>query len=106
MYAAKIRGNVFVRCVLLLFWQVKEVIAVNGGAEGLIDLLGTSTSPELLLEVAWVICHATFSQADLNRLVHLGLIKAVMTQVNSCLQEVSRPHCMHIAMLITFLRHI
>lgn len=72
--------------------MVKEVFAVNGGAEGLIDLLGTSTSPELLLEVAWVICHATFSQADLNRLVHLGLIKAVMTQVNSCLQEVQGSH--------------
>ncbi len=76
---------------LVVCWQVKELFAVHGGAEGLIQLLSGTISHELCLEVAWVLCHATFGQADLNRLVHLGIIKAVMQQVSSCMQEVSRP---------------
>lgn len=70
--------------------QVKEVFAINGAVEGMIELLGASTSTDLVLEVAWALCHASFSQADVNRLVHLGLVKAVMLQVGTCLQAVSK----------------
>ncbi|DBA93760.1 TPA: hypothetical protein ACH3X3_013822 [Trebouxia sp. C0006] len=64
----------------------REVFAVPGAAQGLVQLLNSTTSPELLLEVAWVLCHASFSQADVNRLVHLGLLKAVIRQSSLCLQ--------------------
>ncbi|DBA90595.1 hypothetical protein WJX77_008981 [Trebouxia sp. C0004] len=65
---------------------VREVLAVTGAAQGLVQLLNSTTSPELLLEIAWVLCHASFSQADVNRLVHLGLLKAVIRQSSLCLQ--------------------
>lgn len=65
------------------------MFAVPGAAQGLVQLLNSTTSPELLLEVAWVLCHASFSQADVNRLVHLGLLKAVIRQSSLCLQAVS-----------------
>lgn len=64
---------------------VREVLAVPGAAQGLVQLFNSSTSSELLLEIAWVLCHASFSQADVNRLVHLGLLKAVIRQSSLCL---------------------
>ncbi|KAL3130494.1 hypothetical protein ABBQ38_008311 [Trebouxia sp. C0009 RCD-2024] len=63
---------------------IKEVFAVAGWAEGLIHLLATSSSLELLVETAWVLCHATHSKRDANRLVHLGLIPPAMQQIRAC----------------------
>ena len=65
------------------------MLAVPGAAQGLVQLFNSSTSSELLLEIAWVLCHASFSQADVNRLVHLGLLKAVIRQSSLCLPVVS-----------------
>ena len=74
-----------------LLWslmQIKEVFAVAGGAEGLVRLLGSSSNMDLLVETAWVICHATHSQADANRLVHLGLIQPAVQQIHACVLQV------------------
>ena len=77
-------GDIFM-CLVL---QVKEIFAVNGGAEALIALLSNSKSNELLVEVAWVLSHASFSPVDANRLGHLGLIKVVAQRINGCLKQV------------------
>ena len=73
--------------------QIKEVFAVAGGAEGLINLLGSSDDMDLLVETAWVVCHATHSQADANRLVHLGLLQPAMQQICACMLQVRRLKC-------------
>ena len=80
--------------MLWCFLQVKEVFAVPGGAQGLIRLLATSSSWDLLVETAWVLCHATHSQADANRLVHLGLVQSAMQQIRVCTAQVW-PHLQH-----------
>ena len=64
-----------------------------GGAEGLINLLGSSSNMDLLVETAWVICHVTHSQADANRLVHLGLLQPAVQQVRACMLQVRRCQC-------------
>ena len=69
--------------------QVNEVLALDKGPEGLLEILATSTDIPLLAEVAWVLCYAAFSQTNLNRLVHLGLISAMLPQLNNCLKEVT-----------------
>ena len=74
-----------------LLWslmQIKEVFAVSGGAEGLVRLLGSSSNMDLLVETAWVICHATYSQPDANRLVHLGLVQPAVQQIHACASQV------------------
>lgn len=74
--------------------QVKEVFAVTGGAQGLVRLLGSSSDMDLLVETAWVICHATHTQAHANRLLHLGLIQPALQQVQACtLQVCNLPDC-------------
>ena len=67
------------------------MLAVDKAPEGFIRLLAPSTDPQLLEEVAWVVCCATFSPSNLNRLVHLGLIAPIMPQVQNCLQQVRTP---------------
>ena len=87
-----------VDAVLWSLMQTKEVFAVCGGAEGLVRLLGSSSNMELLVETAWVICHATHSQADANRLLHLGLLQPVVQQIRACVLQVwaaSRAPCFH-----------
>ena len=71
--------------------QVKEVFGMPGGPEGVIHLLGTATEAQLVVETAWVVCHATHSPADANRLVHLGLIQAAVQQACFCTQQVTTP---------------
>ena len=100
-------GSMFPQDCSLLGWltpcfgslmQTKEVFAVPGGAEGLVRLLGSSSNMELLVEIAWVICHATHSQADANRLVHLGLVQPAVRQIHACVLQVwvaSRMPCFY-----------
>ena len=72
--------------------QVKEVLAVRNGAQGLLQLLG-SEPQELVVEVAWVICHMMHGQeTDLNRLVHLGMVTVVLQLCHKCVQQVSTHH--------------
>ena len=79
--------------------QVKEVLAVRNGAQGLLQLLG-SEHQELVVEVAWVICHMTHGQeTDLNRLVHLGMVAVVMQLCHRCVQQVRLTNqlcCLHV----------
>lgn len=77
--------DAMLRCLV----QVKEVFAVTGGAQGLVRLLDSSTSLDLLVEIGWVLCHATHSQTDANRLVHLGLVPPAMQQIRACTLQVS-----------------
>ena len=68
------------------------MLAVKNSAQGLLQLL-SSDQQELVVEVAWVICHMTHGQeTDLNRLVHLGMVTSIM---QLCL------HCVHQASLLT-----
>lgn len=82
--------------------QIKEVFAVAGGPEGLIHLLGSSSNMDLLVETAWVICHATHSQADANRLVHLGLLQPAVQQIRACMLQVRRwkSHACSVAQIV------
>lgn len=73
--------------------QVKEVLAVKNGAQGLLQLL-SHEQQELVVEVAWVVCHMTHGQeTDLNRLVHLGMVTAVMQLCHKCVLQ-ARLLCM------------
>lgn len=74
--------------MLWFLTQIKEVFAMAGGAEGLVRLLGSSSNRELLVETAWVICHAIHSQADANRLVHLGFVQSAVQQIHACVLQV------------------
>ena len=92
--------------------QVKEVLAVKDGAQGLLQLLA-GDHHELVVEIAWAICHMTHGQeSDLNRLVHVNMVASVMQQAQRCVHQVSCCHifcylfaCLAIACVLFCLLH-